>query len=178
MRVGPPHGVQSRTVTRGGDPMRLMTTKKLRTLRIAARHHHRINSRLAIVRSAEEYGFKGAARRFGLDRKTVRTWHRRWVTGGLAGLVPLIRACGAYVSPGRRCGSSSRRVARCTLVRCGPGSGSTGRITFASQPQPSAALAATSAIRLSGASARDALDSRGSSARTSGATVCRWMSKK
>ncbi len=68
--------------------MRLITTKELRTLHIATRHHHLINSRLAILRYADEYGFKGAARRFGLDRKTVRTWHRRWVASGPAGLVP------------------------------------------------------------------------------------------
>ncbi len=68
--------------------MRLITTKELRTLHIAPRHHHLINSRLAILRYADEYGFKGAARRFGLDRKTVRTWHRRWVASGPAGLVP------------------------------------------------------------------------------------------
>ena len=68
--------------------MRLITTKELRTLSIATRHHHLINSRLAILRYADEYGFKGAARRFGLDRKTVRTWHRRWVASGPAGLVP------------------------------------------------------------------------------------------
>ncbi len=68
--------------------MRLITTKELRTLSIATRHHHLINSRLAMLRYADEYGFKGAARRFGLDRKTVRTWHRRWVASGPAGLVP------------------------------------------------------------------------------------------
>jgi len=58
--------------------MRLITTKELKSLHIATRHHHTINSRLAIrlaiLRYADEYGFKGAARRFGLDRKTVRTW--------------------------------------------------------------------------------------------------------
>ncbi|MCE7979301.1 MAG: helix-turn-helix domain-containing protein, partial [Nitrospira sp. NTP1] len=83
--------------------MRLITTKELRTLSIATRHHHLINSRLAILRYADEYGFKGAARRFGLDRKygfkgaarrfgldrkTVRTWHRRWVASGPKKLVP------------------------------------------------------------------------------------------
>lgn len=68
--------------------MRLITTKELRTLSIATRHHHLINSRLAILHYADEYGFKGAARRFGLDRKTVRTWHRRWVASGPVGLVP------------------------------------------------------------------------------------------
>ena len=68
--------------------MPLITTQQLRTLSIATRHHHLINSRLAMLRYADEYGFKGAARRFGLDRKTVRTWHRRWVASGPAGLVP------------------------------------------------------------------------------------------
>ena len=68
--------------------MRLITTKELRILHIAPRHHHLIQSRLAILRYADEYGFKGAARRFGLDRKTVRTWHRRWVASGPTGLVP------------------------------------------------------------------------------------------
>lgn len=62
--------------------MRWITTKELRTLHIATRRHHTINSRLAILRYAETDGFKGAARRFGLDGKTVRTWHRRWVASG------------------------------------------------------------------------------------------------
>ncbi len=71
--------------------MRLITTKELRALHIATRHHHLINGRLAIFRYADEYGFNGfngAARQFGLDRKTVRTWHRRWVVSGPARLVP------------------------------------------------------------------------------------------
>jgi transposase InsO family protein len=68
--------------------MRSIMTKELRTLHIASRHHHTVKSRLAILGYADEYGFKGAARRFGLDRKTVRTWHRRWLTSGPAGLVP------------------------------------------------------------------------------------------
>lgn len=28
-----------------------------------------------------------------VDRTTVRSWHRRWVAGGPAGPVPLIRTC-------------------------------------------------------------------------------------
>lgn len=54
--------------------MRLITRKELRTLHIATRHHHTINSRLASLRYTEEYGFKDSARRFGVDRKTVQTW--------------------------------------------------------------------------------------------------------
>lgn len=41
-----------------------------------------INSRLAILRDADEYGFIGAVRQFGLDGKTVMTWHRRWMASG------------------------------------------------------------------------------------------------
>ncbi|MBX7039397.1 MAG: helix-turn-helix domain containing protein [Nitrospira sp.] len=76
-------------------------------MHIATRHHHLINSRLAMLRYADEYGFKGAARRFSLNRKTVRTWHRRWVVSGPAGLVPR---------------HPRTRAASCTLPRCGPGS--------------------------------------------------------
>lgn len=64
------------------------TTKELTTLKIAKRYHHTIKSRFAIVTYALEHGIKGAARRFGLDRKTIRAWCRRWQTAGLVGLVP------------------------------------------------------------------------------------------
>jgi transposase len=63
-------------------------TKELTTLKIAKRYHHTIKSRLAIVHYATDHGIKGAARRFGLDRKTVRAWRRRWQAAGVAGLVP------------------------------------------------------------------------------------------
>jgi len=68
--------------------MPTITTKELTTLKIAKRYHHTIKSRLAIVHYATEHGIKGAARRFDLDRKTVRAWRRRWQVTGLAGLVP------------------------------------------------------------------------------------------
>ncbi len=68
--------------------MPTITTKELTTLKIAKRSHHTVKSRLAIVTYATEHGIKGAARRFGLDRKTVRAWRRRWQAAGLAGLVP------------------------------------------------------------------------------------------
>lgn len=64
------------------------TTKELTTLKIAKRYHHIIKSRFAIVNYAIEHGIKGAARRFGLDRKTIRAWRRRWQAAGLVGLVP------------------------------------------------------------------------------------------
>jgi transposase len=68
--------------------MPTITTKELTTLKIAKRHHHTVKSRLAIVDYATKHGIKGAARRFGLDRKTVRAWRRRWQVAGLSGLVP------------------------------------------------------------------------------------------
>jgi len=68
--------------------MPTITTKELTTLKIAKRYHHSIKSRFVIVNYATEHGIKGAARRFGLDRKTVRAWCRRWQTAGLVGLVP------------------------------------------------------------------------------------------
>ena len=64
------------------------TTKELTTRKIAKRYHYTIKSRFAIVNDATEHGIKGAARRFGLDRKTVRAWCRRWQIAGLIGLVP------------------------------------------------------------------------------------------
>ncbi len=68
--------------------MPTITTKELTTLKIAKRYHHTVKSRLAIVHYATDHGIKGAARRFGLDRKTVRAWRRRWQAAGLVGLVP------------------------------------------------------------------------------------------
>ncbi len=75
--------------------MPTLTTKTLTTLKIAKRYHHTIESRFAIVQYATDHGMKGAARRFGLDRNTVRAWRRRWQAADVAGLVPrypLIRA--------------------------------------------------------------------------------------
>lgn len=68
--------------------MPTITTQELTTQKIAKRYHHTVKSRLAIVQYATQYGIKGAARRFGLDRKTVRIWRRRWQASGLTGLVP------------------------------------------------------------------------------------------
>lgn len=68
--------------------MPTITTKELSTLKIAKHYHHTVKGRLAIVTYATEHGIKGAARRFGLDRKTVRAWRRRWQAAGLSGLVP------------------------------------------------------------------------------------------
>jgi transposase-like protein len=68
--------------------MPTITTEESTTLKIAKRYHHTVKSRFAIVHDATDHGIKGAARRFGLDRKMVRAWRRRWQAAGLAGLVP------------------------------------------------------------------------------------------
>jgi len=68
--------------------MPTITTADLTTLKIAKRYHHTVKSRLAIASYAAERGLNGAARRFGLDRKMVRAWHRRRQVAGLAGRSP------------------------------------------------------------------------------------------
>ena len=55
---------------------------------IAARHRLRVKQRQRIVEYAREHGIKPAGRHFGLDRRTIRTWLRRWKAGGDEGLVP------------------------------------------------------------------------------------------
>jgi transposase InsO family protein len=55
---------------------------------VPARYRLRVKQRLAIVMYAKEYGIKPASRHYGLARRTVRTWARRWREGGEAGLVP------------------------------------------------------------------------------------------
>lgn len=55
---------------------------------IAVRYQLRVKQRRRIVEYAQEHGIKPAGRHFGLDRRTVRRWLRRWQAGGNAGLVP------------------------------------------------------------------------------------------
>ncbi|MCS6319173.1 MAG: hypothetical protein H8K05_15630 [Nitrospira sp.] len=50
-----------------------------------ATSHHPHQEPASDFRDADEYGFIGAVRRFGLDRKTVRTWQRRWMVSGWRG---------------------------------------------------------------------------------------------
>jgi hypothetical protein len=47
-------------------------TKELMTLNIAKRYPHTVRSRLAVLSCMADHGIKAAARRFGLDRKTIR----------------------------------------------------------------------------------------------------------
>jgi transposase InsO family protein len=55
---------------------------------IRAQYKLRVKQRMVVVGFAQEHGIKPAARRFGLARRTVRTWVRRWKAGGAEGLVP------------------------------------------------------------------------------------------
>jgi transposase len=55
---------------------------------IAVRYRLRVKQRQRIVEYAQAHGIKPAGRHFGLDRRTVRRWLRRWVAGGEQGLVP------------------------------------------------------------------------------------------
>jgi transposase InsO family protein len=77
----------------------MITTKELKTLKIAQRYHHTVPSRLAVVTYAATHGTNPAARRFGLDRKTVRAWRRRWQAAGPPGLVPRYPASRAHRIP-------------------------------------------------------------------------------
>ncbi len=53
------------------------------------RHYRwKVRERLAALAYVAEHGLKPAARRFALDRKTVRAWRDRWRAHGTPGLVP------------------------------------------------------------------------------------------
>ena len=55
---------------------------------IAKHYRFRVKQRRRVVEYALEQGSKPAGRHFGLARRTVRTWVRRWRAGGDEGLVP------------------------------------------------------------------------------------------
>lgn len=59
---------------------------------IPTRYQLRVKQRRRVVQYAEEHGQRAASRHFGLARRTVRAWFRRWKAGGDLGLVPLYRA--------------------------------------------------------------------------------------
>lgn len=58
---------------------------------IPTRYQLRVKQRRRVVQYAEEHGQRAASRHFGLARRTVRSWFRRWKAGGELGLVPLYR---------------------------------------------------------------------------------------
>jgi transposase InsO family protein len=55
---------------------------------IPQRHQLRVKQRRRMVEYADDHGLRAASRHFGLARRTVRTWYRRWKTEGDVGLVP------------------------------------------------------------------------------------------
>jgi transposase len=55
---------------------------------VPAQYRSRVQQRMAIVEYARNHGIKPASRHFGLARRTVRTWLRRWTAKGELGLVP------------------------------------------------------------------------------------------
>jgi transposase len=68
--------------------MGLMWRRLLSESKIPKRYRLRVRERLVVVEYAEEHGVRAAARRYGLDRKTVRAWRNRAVAAGVGGLVP------------------------------------------------------------------------------------------
>jgi hypothetical protein len=165
----------SQTPQRRGDPMRLITRKELRTLHIATRHHHTINSGLAILRYAEEYDFKA---RFGDSEWTARPSGPGSADGRPAdppGWYHAIYSNAAGRCPRRRCVSLSGPVAISSLGRCRRGLGRIGCITFEWPPRPSAEFAETSAIPQSDDLSHGVHVTRSSSVKNTRATVCRSM---
>jgi transposase len=58
------------------------------TENVPLQYRVRVTQRMEVVAYAREHGIKPAGRHFGLARRTVRTWVRRWKTAGVEGLVP------------------------------------------------------------------------------------------
>lgn len=56
--------------------------------RIPKQYRWRVRQRWVILEYAEASSLKAAARRFDVDRKTVRLWRQRWQVHGVLGLVP------------------------------------------------------------------------------------------
>jgi len=55
---------------------------------IPVRYQLRVKQRRRVVEYADTHGLRPASRHFGLARRTVRTWVRRWKAEGDTGLVP------------------------------------------------------------------------------------------
>jgi transposase InsO family protein len=55
---------------------------------IAKQYRLRVKQRRRVVQYALDHGIRPAGRHFGLARRTVRTWVRRWTAGGDEGLAP------------------------------------------------------------------------------------------
>jgi transposase len=55
---------------------------------VPVRYQLRVKQRTKVVEFAARHGIKPASRYFGLDRRTIRAWLRRWRLQGAPGLVP------------------------------------------------------------------------------------------
>jgi transposase InsO family protein len=55
---------------------------------IDRRYRLRVRERLAVLEYANDHGIRATARRFGLNRKTVKSWCNRYRAAGVEGLVP------------------------------------------------------------------------------------------
>jgi transposase InsO family protein len=55
---------------------------------IPSKYQLRVKQRRQVVEYAEDHGLRPASRQFGLARRTVRTWYRRWKLEGDQGLLP------------------------------------------------------------------------------------------
>ena len=68
--------------------MKMQWAAVMKAARVPRRYRLRVQERLVVLEYATRYGNKGAARRFGFDRKTIRHWRQRWKRDGVSGLVP------------------------------------------------------------------------------------------
>jgi transposase len=59
--------------------------------RIPPRDQLRVKQRRRVVQYAEGHRQRAGSRHFGLARRTVRAWFRRWKSSGEVGLVPRYR---------------------------------------------------------------------------------------
>jgi transposase len=60
----------------------------MREAKVPKRYRLRVQERLSVLEYATTHGNKGAARRFGFDRKTIRKWRALWKAQGISGLIP------------------------------------------------------------------------------------------
>jgi transposase len=68
--------------------MRVQWMAAMREARVPKRYRLRVQERLSVLEYATTHGNKGAARRFGFDRKTIRKWRALWKAQGISGLIP------------------------------------------------------------------------------------------
>jgi transposase len=81
-------GVRTKLATQRRTTRRSPEEKSMNDLCVPGQYRARVEQRMAVVEFASVHGIKPAGRHFGLARRTVRTWLRRWKVSGLMGLVP------------------------------------------------------------------------------------------